>query len=479
MGLFARNNSIAVTWTPNSCHAVRMGVSGKDCTVTQFWHGVLGKNGDSVAELVLNAIRALQADDSIFIVAGGQGQGWGMADIMAPALKQEDLRNALAFELRKQTPLPLDQLRWGYRILPGGDKNDQRKHVRLFFIKNDYWTSWMKAIDGLHHLDAILPAPVTLDPILTGQNLTIMDNIAYEYRTTPQGRLVTPLADGTQVTFDQAFPMTNFTLGKLSTLSEEEKLAFVPAITLGVYALTESVSTDAKTLIPLPERFVAHRNIALKAIALCLAIYLIGLVVYTTAGNLSAKAAQIRQIDLAIQQTRTELDKLNKLLDPKDQEKAKLIQDELVANAPTGPDFPTALLAITQAVKAPSWVAQSLEWKNGSISFQVQGPQKDLELANRLEASPYLGDVSERMSTYNQDSNNHTQRFELLARFDTPAEAEALKVQQRKEAERLAAERRKAKEAEEEELEEELEEEEEDAEELEFSDDDEPPPPAP
>jgi hypothetical protein len=473
MGLFVRNNSIAVTWTPNSCHAVRMGVSGKDCTVTQSWHGILGKDGDSVAELVLNALRALQADDSIFIVAGGQGQGWGMADIKAPALRQEDLRNALAFELRKQTPLPLDQLRWGYRILPVEDKKNQRKHVRLFFIKNDYWTSWMKAIDGLHHLDAIMPAPVALDPILNGQNLTILDNIAYEYRTSPQGRVVTPLADGAQVTFDQAFPMKNFTLGKLSTLSEEEKLAFVPAITLGVYALTESVSTDAKTLIPLPERFVAHRNIALKAIALCMAIYLIGLVVYTAAGNLSVKAAQIRQIDLAIQQTRAELDKISRLLDPKDQEKAKLIQDELVANTPTGPDFPTALLAITQAVKAPAWVAQSLEWKNGSISFQVQGPQKDLELANRLEASPYLGDVSERMSTYNQDSNNHTQRFELLARFDTPVEEEALKVQQRKEAERLAAERRQAKA--EEETEEDLEDEIDDTEELEDEDPPEPP----
>jgi hypothetical protein len=357
--------------------------------------------------------------------------------------------------------------------LPVEDKKDQRKHVRLFFIKNDYWTSWMKAIDGLHHLDAIMPAPVALDPILNGQNLTILDNIAYEYRTSPQGRVVTPLADGTQVTFDQAFPMKNFTRGKLSTLSEEEKLAFVPAITLGVYALTESVSTDAKTLIPLPERFVAHRNIALKAIALCMAIYLIGLVVYTAAGNLSVKAAQIRQIDLAIQQTRAELDKINRLLDPKDQEKAKLIQDELVANTPTGPDFPTALLAITQAVKAPAWVAQSLEWKNGSISFQVQGPQKDLELANRLEASPYLGDVSERMSTYNQDSNNHTQRFELLARFDTPAEEEALKVQQRKEAERLAAEHRQAKA--EEETEEDLEDELDDTEELEDEDPPEPP----
>ena len=403
-----------------------------------------------------------------------------MADIKAPALKQDDLRNALAFELRKQTPLSLDQLRWGYRILPEEDKKDQRRRVRLFFVKNDYWTSWMKAIDGLHHLDAILPAPVALDPVLTGQNLTIPDNSGYEYRTSPEGRQVIPLAEGTQVTFEQAFPMKNFTPGKLSALPEEEKLAFVPAVTLGVYALTDSVSADSKTLIPLPDRFVAHRNIALKALALCFFIYLIGMVVYMVAGNLSAKAAQIRQIDLAIQQTRTELDKLNKLLDPKDQEKAKMIRDELVANTPSGPDFPTALLAITQAVKPPAWVAQTLEWKSGSISFQVQGPQKDLELANRLESSPYLGDVSERMSTYNQDSNNHTQRFELVVRFDTPAEEEALKVQQRKEAERLAAERRKAKEAEEEELEEELEEEEEeeeeDAEELEFSDE---PPPAP
>ncbi|MBR4125186.1 MAG: hypothetical protein IKR13_03200, partial [Victivallales bacterium] len=262
MGLFARNNSIAVTWTPNSCHAVRMGVSGKECVVTKAWHGILGKNGDSAAELVLNALRALQADDSIFIVAGGSGQGWGMADVKAPALKQEDLRNALAFELRKQTPMPLDQLRWGYRVLPGEDKQDQRKRVRLFFVKNDYWTSWMKAIDGLHHLDALLPAPVALDPILDGQNLTILDSSAYEYRASAEGRQVIPLTGGASVTFEQAFPLKNFSPGELGKLPEEEKLSYVPALTLGVYALTGSVSADAKTLVPLPDRFVAHRNIA-------------------------------------------------------------------------------------------------------------------------------------------------------------------------------------------------------------------------
>ena len=481
MGLFARNNSIALTWTPNSCHAVRMTVVGNGCTVEKCWYGMLGKDGDSPAELLLNALKTLQADDSVFIVAGGSNQGWGMADLKAPALKSDDLRNALAFELRKQTPLSLDQLRWGYRILPNGEKKDTQRLVRLFFVKNDYWNSWMKAIDGLHHLDALLPAPVALDPVMSGQNLTILDNSAYEYRFTPEGRQPVPVAANAAMTLEQAFPLENFAPGQLAELSEPEKLAFVPALVLGVYGLTGSVSSDARTLVPLPERFVAHRNIALKVLALCVAIYLVGLAVYAVAGSMSAKAAQIRQIDVAIQKTRTELESYRKLLDPKDQEKAKLIQDELAANTPTGPDFPTALLAVTQAVKSPSWVAQTLEWKNGTLSFQVQGPQKDLELASRLEASPFLGDVSERMSTYNQDSNNHTQRFELVARFDTPAEAEALKVQQRKEAERLAEERRQAKaveDADDEELEEEADEEamEEDEDALEPPDEPEPPP---
>ena len=466
MGLFARNNAIALTWTPNSCHAVRMSVSGGSCTVSQAWHGTLGKEGDSLAELVLNALRALQADDSIFIVAGGNGQGWGMAEVRTPNLKSDDLRNALAFELRKQTPLPLDQLRWGYRILPSADgKSDSRKRVRLLLVKNDYWNSWMKAIDGLHHLDALLPAPMALDPVLAGQSLIMMDNGGCEYRPGAEGRQPMPLPEGSKVTFEQAFPMKNFTPGKLSGLSDAEKLEYVPALVLGVYALTGAVSGDAKTLIPLPERFVAHRNITLKVLTLFLVIYLIGLCVYTVTGNMSAKAAQIRQIDLAINQTRTELDELKKLLDPKDQEKAKLIRDELVANAPDSPDFPTALLAITEAVRPPMWIAQTLEWKNGAISFQTQGPQKDLDLANRLEYSPYLAEVSERMSTYNQETNNHTQRFELVARFDTPAEEEALRVHQRKEAERLAEERRKnrelAAEEEEEEFDEELEDDEE------------------
>lgn len=450
MGLFARNNAIALTWTPNSCHAVRMSAAGAGCTVVQVWHGTLGKDGDSPAELALNALRALRADDSVFIVAGGNGQGWGMAEVRTPNLKSDDLRNALAFELRKQTPLPMDQIRWGYRVLPEPDaKGNARKRVRLFFIKNDHWNSWMKTVDGLHHLDALMPAPVALDPILANQSLFLPENGGCEYRPTADGRQPLPLPEGTRLSFEQAFPMKNFTPGKLAALDDAEKLAYVPALVLGAYALTANVSHDAKTLVPLPERFAAHRNIALKALALCVVIYLIGLCVYVVTGNMSAKAAQIRQIDVAIEQTRTELERLKKMLDPKDQEKAKLIREELLANAPGGPDFPTALLAITQAVNPPMWVAQTLEWKNGAISFQTQGPKKDVDLANRLEYSPYLGDVSERMSTYNQETNTHTQRFELMARFDTPPEEEALKIHQRKEAERQAEEQRRQAAAEE------------------------------
>ena len=169
----SRAKAIAVTWTTDSCNAVRVHAVHNSCAVEACWHGELNKDGASLAELLLNAMKALGADDSVYIIAGGNGQGWGMADLEMPAtLKSDELKSALSFELRKQTPIPQEKLLWGYRLLPKGAK-DATRPVRLFYVRLEHWASWLKAADGLHHIDALLPAPVALDPVLAGESLVL------------------------------------------------------------------------------------------------------------------------------------------------------------------------------------------------------------------------------------------------------------------------------------------------------------------
>ena len=438
MGHFIRNQSIAVIWDARSCRALRLEAKGSTCTVAACWHGETGKDGSSVAELIPMAFKALNGDDSIYTAVAGEG-GWGMNDITLPAaLKGDDLKNALSFELSKQTPLPADRIKWGYRTLENS-KDAAERRLRIFFIRNDTWDSWIKAMNGLHHVDAMLPAPVILDPLLAGKVFSAPadgGNAVWSYIPEIQGRSPRLETPETPPALDSIFDSTIFQAGALAGYEPDEQLAFAPAVLLGMYALSPAITADAGTVPPLPERFHARRHLAAKLTAALLALYLLGLIVFFLAGAMQKKAAEIRVVDQELAKVNKELKTLYNLMDPKANERITLLRQELLENAPKGPSFPAALLEITRLVGKDAWISNSLEWKEGGISFQIQTPVKDVNLAQRLEFSEILGDVSEKLSTFNQTSNSYTQRFELTVREDSPEELQMNRIRREKEEER-------------------------------------------
>ena len=84
MGKFIRNHSLAITWDSRGCRALRLEAKGGCCRVAAHWQGEVGKDGASVAELLPEAIRALNGDDSIYVAVAGES-GWSMNDIAVPA----------------------------------------------------------------------------------------------------------------------------------------------------------------------------------------------------------------------------------------------------------------------------------------------------------------------------------------------------------------------------------------------------------
>ncbi|MCQ2396408.1 MAG: hypothetical protein MJ106_01770 [Lentisphaeria bacterium] len=428
---FTRNLAIAVTWSTDNCQAVRLRADGNVCKVEACWQGQVGKDGASLAELLLHAVKAVGGDDSIYIIAGGNGQGWGMADLNMPSLKRDELKNALTFELKKQTPLSAEKLHWGYRVLPK-KAGVATQPVRLFYVRTEHWNSWLKAADGLHHIDAILPAPVALDPVLQDSTFVMPEPhdapARYEYVPCESGRAVAPRNDNAPLTLAQAIPPETCQLGPLAQLDETARAQFAPAIVLGIYGLTDCVNTDSATMLPIPERFRARRHVAVKIASAVIAVYIIGLIAYAIAGNFSGHAAQLRQIDQAIKKAQAELDQLNEAMSLKVAEKTALIRQELQDNTPNRPDFPTVLMAVTQTIPSTHWISDSFEWRDGQVSFKIQGSSKEMELTSKLEDSKFLGDVTERLSTMNNGA--YTQRFEAIARYDTEIEADVLRTRQ-------------------------------------------------
>ncbi len=420
---FVRTISTAVCWTRHCCHVVRLQRSRDVFKVLACWKGDVSKE-QSLAELIALGVKSVETSDQEFIVAGGDTTGWGTAELLLPALSGAELKSALQFELRKQTPISPDKLRWGYRILESPDKG-RRIRIRFFYIKDDEWGRWCSALKGLPHVDVILPAQLALDPLFADADCFIPDDTAqagYACRRVNDTRLIVREQTPAELTPEKAFPpFASFQSGPLNDKTPAEQMAFIPALLSAAYGLTRNSNQDQFTLIPPPDALKAHRYIASKIIAAGLLVFTCITLLLGMTRQLQARASHLRKIDSEIGKIQAEIKALqtNQGGNP-EREFVAILEQELRDNVQIMPSFPEALLELTHLIESPAWASSRMEWNAGQISLQLQSPQRDLELPGKLEESPMLGDVRELSSSYNQ--GNYLSRYTMNARYDTSEE---------------------------------------------------------
>lgn len=441
MPKYIRTNATAICWSSKSCQIIRLSRSGDKLTVIGCWQQTLSKD-QSLAELVAQGIKSVGCNDHEFIVAGGDHTGWGMADIVMPAIGKDQLKNALAFELRKQTPIPTDKLLWGYRLLPKAS-DQQKQGVRLFYVREEQWRKWMNILGGINHVDVILPAPLALDPLFADSDIVFPEgqgNSGYQASKSAQQRFIVPNIDLATMTLLEAFPpAAKYQLAAFEDKSVSEQLAYIPALVLAAYGLSKESSKDQDTLIPPPEELKAHRNIASKIVAFGLVFYILATLISGFTRQLQAKAGHLRKIESETQMVQALLDGLKKQNDPIEKEFVQILRQELQDNVLQTPDFPEVLVELSDLIEPPTWASTRMEWNAGQIAMQLQSTARNLELPEKLEESPILGDVRELSSQFNQGV--YTQRYNLNARFDTDEEKLEFSQRQKK---RLAAAKQRA-----------------------------------
>ena len=442
MTKFVRNICTALSWSRQHCYVVRLQRSRDKFKLLACWDAEVGKD-QSLTELLPAGLRQVDCGEQEYIVAAASGGGWGSVDLQLPALPEAELRNALQFELRKQTPIAPEKLRWGYRVLAQRDKGAGLQ-VRLFYIKDDEWGRWCNVLNGVSHVDAILPAPLCLDPLFEDDEFCFPEeNSCFVYRRDGARRLVERRELPAALDLAKAFPpLGSFQLGALAEKPEQLQLAYMPALLAAVYGLSESSNLDQKTLIAPPEALQARRYFASKLTAFALLFFICLSLGLGLLRQLQSRAAHLRRIDAEISMVQAQLKALkDELGSPQEKEFALNLEQELRDNVLNSPSFPEVLLELSNLIEPPTWASSRLEWNAGQVTMQLQSPQRDLELAGKLEESPILGDVRELSSSYNQGS--HIARLTLNARYDTPEEKTEFEQRRarRLEAEKLARER--------------------------------------
>ncbi len=442
MPKFSRKKAIVLTWNQTSCKTARIRREGSGIAVEAVWSGDVSKE-QSLATLLVDGYKAVGGDENSFTIASGDGGGWGSADLMMPQLKGAELRNALGFELIKQTPIPAERVRWGFRRLPPVKDQGNEVPVRLIYVRQDKWTQWLSALEGIRHLDLICPPAAALAPLGDEGPVFLPDSEGVVHRHSREEGQWLSSPDELPADFDmrRAIPSLTVVPGPLASLPAVEQAAWMPAVVLGAYALTEEADEDIATLVPLPEEKRPHRNTFVKGLALKLLIYILLVCVFALIRQLQVRNAHLRRIALAQSEVDAKLSELRAKNKPANVTFGATLRQEMQESLPQGPDIPEVLAEISRIVTPPAWISQKFEWNAGLVTLQVQSPVKDADLVLRLEESPLLGDVREQSSAFRV--NAYITRYTMNARYDTPEEAAALQAKRQEQAAE-AARRREA-----------------------------------
>ena len=453
----SRGSCAAFSWTKDGqCRGVRLRSSSGGCRVEAFWCADCGGKASAIAESLAAGRKELGLKDNDYCIAGPADGGWGMCDVNVPRLKNEELRQALSFELRKFTPVAAERMTWGYRVLPSSGDG---LHVRLFYARSDVWRKWIEAVTGLGRIDMLAPAPLLLDPMLNSETVTYPGRECFSYVPSASGRDIVPAASGNDDgvgTVGSMLPCSNLDLGPLKDRGDAEAVEYVHAISMALYGMGRELSKDAETMPDLPSNMKPRRYF-LPQIACCvlLAAIVCCLGMGVTRG-MQMRMARLRLIRKDIGALQAEIKALKGTVTPNAVQAAKNLDAELDKYKFDAPELADVLIELSSAVKPPAWLAGSFDWSSDftsnivPVTFTMREPADSVanaDISSRLNRSTILGDVTESRSNVNR-AGYVERRFVLKARYDTEEEKTALK-QEQEEARRKAEEKaaREAREA--------------------------------
>lgn len=392
-------NCIALTWDEaGACRGVRMIRQGTRYSVVSYWQSSAVPE-DNISSVLAQGLQELGGDEDIPVIVGSTGYEFCFTDLSMPDLDIENLRNALRFELTKQAPLRDDKLVWGFRKI--GSTNKKQIIIRLAYLRETQWGHILDRLGELAgNIDAFIPPPAALDPILEGTALYIQSGKekGNDYLYVPENErreLLYP--DPEEQVNINAFGAGNtplaldgFNPGDLSELAPEEQRSFAGAAVLAMYGSSAALGKDKKTWLTLPEGMRPRRHIASRRTAAILGIYL-GLILVSGLAYRYIKSAQYLN---DLQTREAEISKQIENLENREGARQFIssFQEELAEVNLDHPSLLQCLIDLTKNIPNEYWVS-NFNWKNGDIELQIQSEKDDLTFLEKIRESPLLTDV--------------------------------------------------------------------------------------
>ena len=368
------------------------------------WRGARIGN-QSQAEVIESALSELKIGTETTVIVGGDFRKACFVDLRLPKMAHELVRGALSFELTKHSPIPLDDIQWGYRVL-GKLPGTETHQVRVTYFPRAQWDHWISAGSAIGSgVDAIIPASGVLDPMMGEIPVGFAESdsdIAFVLR--PHGNYerdieVTGGAATTEGVFGlghEPLAHPNLAPGELANLSAAEQRSFAPSVLLAMYGVSEAFTRDRRTWMPVPLEMRPRRNRMQKTFTTLAAIYIVGLLCYFGMLKVYENHKKLEKVTAQ----RVKLAKEVKAIMPGVIPEGMAFEDlelEIQESRTTMRSMGLALIAFTGLTGDELW-ATSFSWTEGNIRAELRAEEEATEAVEFLMRSATLTDFRQEKS---------------------------------------------------------------------------------
>jgi len=285
MLLFSSAEAVALTWDRH----------GKVCGLRlQKRGGIMSignaaccnpAEGEPLSVSLAKVWEKLSPEPESSLLLGGYLPSAVCIEFLMPKLPQAELSNAIAYELPRRLPTPLENLEWHYRITGEICKNGVSFwSCRVFAVQARDWMHMISEIDAAKLQPDMIVSPF-MAAQLDGESVSLPGiedffEMVHSARGDTLPQMVSspqaPSAPSITASQEEKYAkLPGWQLLENSLPSDERAKAFVffhPALLLAEYGLRDCFRRDLKMAIPLPEKFRPLRSKGLKVACLFLSV---------------------------------------------------------------------------------------------------------------------------------------------------------------------------------------------------------------
>lgn len=268
MSLLEYDECLALTWSDDGdVYALLVKQNNHKFEILNAMH--LHSEEDSYATIIAQITEKLLQPSTHLIIAGGAFKESVCFDLSIPKMSDSDIRQAIQYELPRYIPNNIDDLFFGYRILPTLSPEDELPKilVRVFVITKKVWHELLTDFSSAGvKLDLIVHPFMIVDPILEDEEALYLKNIDSNFKyekVEGAGRQMVRVTDmdrESDLQLENVAEQLNYDPESVSNrIPHSELESYIPVLMEAAFALGPEFRSASNSFIELPKELILER----------------------------------------------------------------------------------------------------------------------------------------------------------------------------------------------------------------------------